>query len=89
MKKGYNLWSFIMVVIGLFLMIEPFTSLNLILITNWYGFIVGCVIYIIGLITGIVAFKRKERGFLKYLSMTSFLLAVGWICYMFSFIGTV
>ncbi|MDR7071926.1 hypothetical protein [Fictibacillus barbaricus] len=87
--KNYGLWSIILVVVGLFLSIEPFSPLNLPIITNWYGVLIGAIIYIIGFVLSIAAIVKKEKGVIKYISLVSFVLAIYFIVTLFNFIGTV
>ncbi|WP_407270746.1 hypothetical protein [Radiobacillus sp. PE A8.2] len=76
MIKNFSFWSICLVIIGLFLAIEPFSSLNLPLITNWYGVFVGAILYLIGFVLSLFAIVRQEKGVTKYISLISMFFAL-------------
>lgn len=43
---------------------------------------VGFTIYLVGVTLGIIAFNKKEKGFLKYLSLISIVLGVLYVVFL-------
>ncbi|WP_085523666.1 hypothetical protein [Tuberibacillus sp. Marseille-P3662] len=80
MNKKYSICSVALVVIGLFIVIEPLSPLDLWSATSLSDFLsaifAGMGIYIIGVILGVVAFARREKGFLKYVSVVSVIIGI-------------
>ncbi|MCM3644928.1 hypothetical protein M4D68_27845 [Priestia aryabhattai] len=70
MKKRfsqYSLWlSLLGIVIGLGQYFSPVYSLNILYI--------GIVIYLLGFLSGVIAFGKHEKGLMKYFSLTSFVV---------------
>ena len=70
MKKRfsqYSLWlSLLGIVIGVGQYFSPVYSLNILYI--------GIVIYLLGFLSGVIAFGNHEKGLMKYFSLTSFVV---------------
>ncbi|PFR87900.1 hypothetical protein [Priestia megaterium] len=70
MKKRfsqYSLWlSLLGIVIGVGQYFSPVYSLNILYI--------GIVIYLLGFLSGVIAFGKYEKGLMKYFSLTSFVV---------------
>ena len=89
MKRKFSFWSVIFVFIGLFLSIQPFTPLSLMYITNWESVIIGFSIFIVGVVFGIKAIIKKEKGLLKYFSLFTIPLGILFLMFLFAIIGQV
>ncbi|PEU67397.1 hypothetical protein CN397_26710 [Priestia megaterium] len=70
MKKRFSQYSFWLsllgIVIGVGQYFTPVYSLNILYI--------GIVIYILGFLSGVIAFGKHEKGLMKYFSLTSFVI---------------
>ena len=70
MKKRfsqYSLWlSLLGIVIGVGQYFSPVYSLNILYI--------GIVIYLLGFLSGVIAFGKHEKGLMKYFSLSSFVV---------------
>ncbi|MFD1205360.1 hypothetical protein ACFQ38_09625 [Sporosarcina contaminans] len=84
-----NIWSLMLVVVGLFLSTVIFSPLNIPFLMNWYTFFIGILLYIVGFSMGIVAIKNKEKGFLKYITVLSLVIFLIVIYFVFSLVGQV
>ncbi|TFB13304.1 hypothetical protein E3U55_16370 [Filobacillus milosensis] len=89
MIENFSFWSICLVIIGLFLAIEPFSPLNLPFITNWYGVLVGAIIYLIGFVLSLIAIVRQEKGVTKYISLASMFFAIYCVVTLFINIGRI
>jgi len=70
LKKRFSQYSFWLsllgIVIGVGQYFTPVYSLNILYI--------GIVIYILGFLSGVIAFGKHEKGLMKYFSLTSFVI---------------
>ncbi|MCG7335081.1 hypothetical protein MHZ95_07305 [Sporosarcina sp. ACRSM] len=48
---------------------------------------IGFAIYLTGVALGIIAFIKKEKGFIKYISLISISLGVLFVVFLFSIFG--
>lgn len=79
----YSKYSLLLSVIGIFIAYMIFPPFN-ITFGKWsmIAIPVGFVTYLIGIGYGITAFRLKEKGFLKYVSVLSLPLGVLYIVFM-------
>lgn len=89
MKRKFSLWSVILVFIGLFLSIQPFSPLSLMYITNWESVIIGFSIFIVGVVFSIKAIIKKEKGLLKFFSLFTIPFGILFLIFLFAIIGQV
>ncbi|WP_342506795.1 hypothetical protein [Sporosarcina sp. FSL K6-2383] len=87
MKRNYSTISFTLVCIGIFITIMPFPPLNIEYFGLWGIVFTGFMIYIIGVILGIIALLKKEKSFLKYISVSSILFGILFVMFFFAIIG--
>ena len=88
MEKRFSKFSIILIVIGLFVTYMAFPPINIDFF-GWWGIFIGFGIYLTGLVFGIVAFFKKEKGFMKYISLFSISLGVLFIVFLFAIVGRV
>lgn len=83
MEMRYSKYSLILIVIGIFIAYMIFPPINL-TFGKWsmIAIPIGFTIYIIGVTLGIIAFKKKEKGFLKYISVISISLGVLFVVFL-------
>ena len=87
MARNYSNISFALVCIGIFMSIMPFPPLNVEYFGLWGAVFTGFMIYLIGVILGIIAIFKKEKGFLKYISVGSILFGILFIMFLYAIIG--
>lgn len=86
MERKFSVFSLIFVVIGIFVAYMVFPPINIYFLGMW-GIPIGFIIYLIGLILGGIAFSKKEKGFLKYISIISILLGVIFVVFLYNIFG--
>ncbi|WP_271853292.1 hypothetical protein [Planococcus maritimus] len=73
----YSTYSLILIIVGLFIAYMIFPPFNITFGTwSMAAIPIGLAIYFTGVIFGIIAFIKKEKGFLKYVSLISIPLSV-------------
>ncbi len=84
----YSKYSLLLSVIGIFIVYMIFPPFN-ITFGKWsmIAIPIGFIIYLIGIVYGITAFRLKEKGFMKYVSLLSLPLGVLYIVFMFYLFG--
>ena len=88
MERKFSKFSIILIVIGIFVAYMAFPPIN-IDIFGWWGIFIGFGIYLTGLVLGICAFFKKEKGFMKYISLLSISLGVLFIIFLSAIVGSV
>ncbi|MDN4608556.1 hypothetical protein [Sporosarcina highlanderae] len=88
MDRKYSKYSVILVVVGIFIAYMIFPPIN-ITFGKWsmVAIPIGFAIYLTGLTLGVIAFLKKEKGFLKYISLISIALGVLYILFLFAIFG--
>ncbi len=87
MTKNYSSISFTLVIVGIFMSIMPFPPLNIEYFGLWGAVFTGFIIYLVGVILGIIAIVKREKGFLKYISVSSILFGILFIAFLYAMIG--
>lgn len=82
MKERNSVYSFI------FISIMGFPPIRIEFLGMW-GIFIGFTIYLIGLILGLRAFIKKEKGFLKYISLISLIFGVLYVAFLFAIVGRI
>ena len=84
MNGKYSKYSLFLVITGIFIAYMIFPPLN-ITFGKWsmIAIPVGFAIYITGVILGLIAFIKKEKGFIKYVSLLSISLGILYILFLF------
>lgn len=88
MKRKFSKYSIILVVVGIFVAYMSFPPINITFL-GWWGIFMGFGVYSAGIILGIVAFFKKEKGFMKYLSLLSISLGVLFIAFLYAIVGRI
>ena len=88
MESKFSEYSIILVVVGIFVAYMTFPPIN-ITILGWWGIFIGFGVYLTGIILGIVAFFKKEKGFMKYISLLSISLGVLFIAFLYAIVGRI
>ncbi|MEK4714095.1 hypothetical protein H7992_08115 [Sporosarcina sp. resist] len=88
MESKFSEYSIILVVVGIFVAYMTFPPIN-ITILGWWGIFIGFGVYLTGIILGIVAFFKKEKGFIKYISLLSISLGVLFIAFLYAIVGRI
>ena len=88
MGREFSEYSIILVVVGIFVAYMAFPPIN-ITILGWWGIFIGSGIYLTGIVLGIVAFIKKEKGFIKYISLLSISLGVLFIAFLYAIVGKI
>lgn len=88
MKKNYSRYSIILIVVGIFVAYMIFPPFN-ITFGKWpmLAIPIGFATYIIGIALGIIAFLKKEKGFMKYIALISIALGVLYVVFLFAVFG--
>ena len=83
MGRKYSKYSIVLVVVGIFIAYMIFPPIN-ITFGKWsmVAIPIGFAIYLTGITLGIIAFIKKEKGFIKYLSLISILLGVLFVIFL-------
>ena len=58
-------------------------------IFGWWGIFIGFGIYSTGIVIGIIAFFKKEKGFIKYISLLSISLGVIFLAFLYAIVGRI
>jgi len=88
MRSKFSCYSVILVIVGIFVAYMAFPPIN-ITILGWWGIFIGFGVYLTGIILGIVAFFKKEKGFMKYISLLSISLGVLFIAFLYAIVGRI
>ncbi len=56
-------------------------------ILGWWGISIGIGIYLTGIVLGICAFFKKEKGLMKYISLLSIIYIIYFIAFIYGIIG--
>ncbi|WP_114746369.1 hypothetical protein [Falsibacillus pallidus] len=82
MNKRFSTLSSILILIGILVTLAKFYYGS----SSWEGFFgvisIGIAIFIFGVIFGVMAFAKKEKGVLKYISVFSVIIAVFFVGYL-------
>lgn len=83
MGSKYSKYSIILIVVGIFIAYMIFPPIN-ITFGKWsmIAIPIGFAIYLTGITLGIIAFIKKEKGFIKYLSLFSILLGFLFVVFL-------
>ncbi|WP_313892460.1 hypothetical protein [Psychrobacillus sp.] len=83
MEMKYSKYSIILIVVGIFIAYMIFPPIN-ITFGKWsmIAIPIGFAIYLTGIALGIIAFIKKEKGFIKYISLISILLGVLFVVFL-------
>ncbi|MFF2754462.1 hypothetical protein ACFVR1_12045 [Psychrobacillus sp. NPDC058041] len=90
MKRKYSKYSIILIVVGIFIAYMIFPPIN-ITFGKWsmIAIPIGFAIYLTGITIGIIAFIKKEKGFMKYISLLSIPLGVLFIAFLYAIVGKI
>ena len=88
MKEKNSVYSFVFIIVGIFISIMGFPPIRIEFLGMW-GIFIGFTIYLIGLILGLRAFIKKEKGFLKYISLISLIFGVLYVAFLFAIVGRI
>lgn len=88
MERKFSKFSIILIVVGIFVTYMAFPPIN-IDILGWWGIFIGFGVYLTGLVLGICAFIKKEKGFMKYISLLSISLGVLFIVFLYAIVGKI
>ena len=90
MERKYSKYSIILIVFGIFIAYMIFPPIN-ITFGKWsmMAIPIGFVIYLTGLVLGIIAFFKKEKGFMKYISLLSISLGALFIAFLYAVVGRI
>ncbi|WP_211654920.1 hypothetical protein [Planococcus alpniumensis] len=83
MNGKYSKYSLFLVIIGIFIAYMIFPPLN-ITFGKWsmIAIPIGFAIYITGVILGLIAFIKKEKGIIKYISLLSISLGILYVFFL-------
>ena len=83
MELKYSKYSIILIVVGIFIAYMIFPPIN-ITFGKWsmIAIPIGFTIYLTGITLGIIAFIKKEKGFIKYISLISISLGVLFVVFL-------
>lgn len=79
MSKKFSKFSILLIVVGIFVTYMAFPPIS-IDILGWWGIFIGF---------GIGAFIKKEKGFMKYVSLISISLIVLFIAFLYAIVGKI
>ncbi|KQL33662.1 hypothetical protein [Psychrobacillus sp. FJAT-21963] len=88
MERKFSNFSIILIVVGIFVAYMAFPPIN-IDILGWWGIFIGFCIYLTGIVLGICAFFKKEKGFMKYISLLSISLGVLFSAFLYAIVGKI
>ncbi|WP_432351920.1 hypothetical protein [Sporosarcina sp. A2] len=88
MNRKYSEYSIILIVFGIFITYMAFPPINIDFL-GWWGIFIGFGSYSIGIVLGIIAFFKKEKGFIKYISLLSISLGVIFIVFLHAIVGRI
>ncbi|QTD41796.1 hypothetical protein [Sporosarcina sp. Te-1] len=90
MEKKYSWLSISFILIGLSLAIIPFAPIQFPnFLVNWYSVLIGILLYLFGLILAIIAFTSREKGLLKYISLSSIVIGFIFVYLLFMILGSI
>ena len=88
MERKYSKYSIILIVVGIFIAYMIFPPINITFgVWSMVAIPIGFAIYLTGVTLGIIAFYKKEKGFLKYISLLSLSLGVVYVMFLFAIFG--
>lgn len=90
MERKYSKYSIILIAVGIFIAYMIFPPIN-ITFGKWsmIAIPIGFGIYLTGLVLGIIAFLKKEKGVMKYFSLLSLSLGVLFIAFLYAIVGKI
>ncbi|MEK4404252.1 hypothetical protein MKZ26_07350 [Sporosarcina sp. FSL K6-6792] len=88
MEKKLSKFSIVLIFVGIFVAYMAFPPIN-IDILGWWGIFIGFGIYLTGIVLGICAFFKKEKGFMKYISLLSISLGALFIAFLYAIVGQI
>lgn len=88
MERKFSKISIILIVVGIFVAYMAFPPID-IDIFGWWGIFIGFGIFLTGIVLGIGAFFKKEKGIMKYISLLSISLGVLFIAFLYGIIGKI
>lgn len=88
MTRKFSNFSILLIVVGIFVAYMAFPPIS-IDILGWWGIFIGFGIYLTGVGLGIGAFFKKEKGFIKYISLFSISLGSLFIAFLYAIVGKV
>ncbi|SFQ77399.1 hypothetical protein SAMN05421670_0263 [Psychrobacillus psychrotolerans] len=88
MERKFSKISIILIIVGIFGAYMAFPPIN-IDIFGWWGICIGFGIYLTGIVLGICAFFKKEKGLMKYISLLSVSLGALFIGFLYAIIGKI
>ncbi|MCM3711757.1 hypothetical protein [Sporosarcina luteola] len=88
MERKFSKLSIILIIVGIFIAYMVFPPIN-ITFGKWSMIAVpiGFAIYLTGITLGIIAFIKREKGFIKYISLISILLGVLFVLFLSHIFG--
>ena len=88
MERKFSKSSIMLVVIGIFIAYMAFPPINIDILV-WWGIFIGFGVYLTGMVLGIIAFFKKEKGLMKYISLLSISLGVLVIAFLYANVGKI
>ncbi|MGN7410059.1 hypothetical protein [Sporosarcina sp. SAFN-010] len=88
MNRKYSKYSIILIVDGIFIAYMGFPPINIDFL-GWWEIIIGFGIYSTGIVIGFIAFVKKEKGFIKYISLLSISLGVIFLAILYAIVGRI
>lgn len=83
MEMKYSRYSIILIVVGIFIAYMIFPPINITFgKRSMIAIPIGFAIYLTGITLGIIAFFKKEKGFIKYISLFSILLGILFVVFL-------
>ncbi|MFJ7936021.1 hypothetical protein [Sporosarcina sp. NPDC096371] len=58
-------------------------------ILEYWGIFIGFCVYLTGIVLGIIAFFKKEKGLMKYISLLSISLGILLIAFLYAIVGKI
>ncbi|WP_438317051.1 hypothetical protein [Sporosarcina sp. FA9] len=88
MERKYSKYSVILIVVGIFIAYMIFPPINITFgVWSMVAIPIGFAIYLTGVTLGIIAFLKKEKGFIKYIALISIALGVLYVVFLFAIFG--
>ncbi|REB10092.1 hypothetical protein DVB69_04615 [Sporosarcina sp. BI001-red] len=85
MEKKYSRYSIILIAVGIFIAYMIFPPFNITFGTwSMLAIPIGFVTYLTGVSLGIIAFLKKEKGFMKYIALIFMALGVLYVVFHFA-----
>ena len=88
MERKFSKISIILIIVGIFGAYMAFPPIN-IDIFGWWGIFIGFGLYLTGIVLGICAFFKKEKGLMKYISLLSVSLGALFIAFLYAIVGKI